>query len=278
MTEADLDHVALGASLGRAIGSLHRVDTRNLDNAGMPVYTAQHIRQRHRATVKAAHATGKLPARLLTRWEKILDRDQLWNFQPTSVHGDLEPTSFLVVGNAVMGMRDFSRAHVGDPAQDLAWVLATASNEFFDRLLQSYLITVNDVEEGPLVERAQFITEVNLAAWLLSGVADNDTDVIAEATQMLEDLAEQLEDDIDFDNFVPLPSNTNEGTQGEDEPENQSPAVKGVPTPPQGSPEVIKTEPVSADTDSGSRAKPLSDPAEMETDVLPTLPSEDHHA
>ncbi|WP_075361866.1 phosphotransferase [Boudabousia marimammalium] len=203
MSDADLSNAALGASVGRAVASLHGVHPRNLDNAGMPVYSAAQIRARHRATVKSAQETGLLPRRLSMRWNRMLDDDELWEFRPCTVHGDMEAESFLIVGNVVMGMRDFSRAHVGDPAEDFAWALAGAEDAFFTRMLDSYLLAAPE-GAGRLEDRAQLITELNLAKWLLSGQAAEDQEIISEATQMLRDLADQLDDSLDFESFTPV--------------------------------------------------------------------------
>lgn len=59
----------------------------------------------------------------------------------TIVHGDLGPEHILVVGGSVSGVIDFGDAHVGDPANDLAWPLFGAPPVFADAVATTYGVT-----------------------------------------------------------------------------------------------------------------------------------------
>ncbi|WP_220505013.1 phosphotransferase [Microbispora sp. H10830] len=54
------------------------------------------------------------------------------------VHGDLGPEHVLMRDGAVSGVIDFSDAHVGDPALDLAWALHAAPPAFARAVAAEY--------------------------------------------------------------------------------------------------------------------------------------------
>ncbi len=54
------------------------------------------------------------------------------------VHGDLGPEHMLVRDDSVSGIIDWTDAHVGDPALDLAWGLHSSAEAFASELLRVY--------------------------------------------------------------------------------------------------------------------------------------------
>ncbi|MEV0699807.1 phosphotransferase [Saccharopolyspora sp. NPDC050389] len=59
----------------------------------------------------------------------------------TVVHGDLGPEHVLCQGTGLSGVIDFSDAHVGDGAIDLAWTLHGTPPEFATALAEEYGVT-----------------------------------------------------------------------------------------------------------------------------------------
>ncbi|MDD9205812.1 phosphotransferase, partial [Georgenia sp. 10Sc9-8] len=122
----------LSAGLGRAVAALHELPPEVVADAGLPVYDADSYRARCLAEVDEVARTGHVPAVLLERWEQALENVALWRFRTTPVHGDLHPESILVSGTEVTAMTTFTSAHVGDPAEDLAWLMASAPLDALD--------------------------------------------------------------------------------------------------------------------------------------------------
>ncbi|ONI90107.1 aminoglycoside phosphotransferase [Actinosynnema sp. ALI-1.44] len=54
------------------------------------------------------------------------------------VHGDIGPEHILCVGDRVTGVIDFSDAHTGDPAIDLAWLLNGTPEHFARAVAKEY--------------------------------------------------------------------------------------------------------------------------------------------
>ncbi|WP_315583665.1 phosphotransferase [Actinomyces viscosus] len=184
----------MSAGLGKALGEIHELAMSVISEAGMPVYDAEEVRRRWLSLLDDAAATGKTPPALLGRWEQALEDTALWRFRPTVVHGDLAEENVLVAGGTVVAVRGWTQAHVGDPAEDLAWVYSSAPVDCLDSIEDAYDIARSEGVDRHLRERAELVSELSLARWLLHGVRTGDKPVINDAVAMLEDLAAQVGD------------------------------------------------------------------------------------
>ena len=182
----------LSAGLGRALGELHELSTSVISEAGMPVYDADDVRDRWLAVLDDAAATGKVPSALLSRWEQALEDTALWRFKPTVVHGDLAEENILTAGGAVVAVRGLNQAHVGDPAEDMAWIYSTAPVDCLESIESAYDTARSEGVDKHLRDRAELVSEMSLARWLLHGIDSGRQEVIDDAVSMLADLAEQV--------------------------------------------------------------------------------------
>lgn len=182
----------LAHELGRVLAALHDVPPEVFDEAGAPTYTAEEYRQRRLADVDRAAATGHVPAALLTRWEKALERVTHWRFAATPVHGDLAAEHVLVDAGRISGIVDWGEARIADPADDLAWVVLGAESAALDAVLEAYAMARAEQPDRHLLDRAQLAGELAFARWLLGGVAADDAHVVDEATAALADLADRV--------------------------------------------------------------------------------------
>jgi macrolide phosphotransferase len=184
----------LAAMLGRAIAAIHELPAALVEAAGLPVYDAEGYRQRRLAEVDEAARTGHVPRLLLERWERALEDVSLWRFQATPVHGDLAGDHVLVGDGRVLAVLDWSECRVGDPADDLAWLFASAPEDALDSVLEAYSLARTERGDAHLAARATLSSELALARWLLFGVRTGDGDVVADARRMLADLADAVRD------------------------------------------------------------------------------------
>jgi aminoglycoside phosphotransferase (APT) family kinase protein len=178
----------LTAALGRAIAAVHELPDRLIENAGLPVYSAEDYRQRRLAEVDRAAATGHVPAGLLERWEKALEEAGAWRFVPCVVHGDLAVENVLVEDDEVMAVLEWGEARVADPADDLAWLVAGAGEAAVESVLEAYALARRQPPDRDLARRARLAGELALARWLLHGVSTEDEAVVDDAVSMLTDL------------------------------------------------------------------------------------------
>ena len=185
----------LSAGLGRALGELHELPTSVISEAGMPVYDSQEVRDRWLSLMDDAAGTGKVPPDLLSRWETALEDSTLWRFRPVVVHGDLDAENVLTAGGAVVAMRGLSQAHVGDPAEDMAWIYATVPVDCLDSIEGAYDLARSEGVDKHLRDRAELVSELSLARWLLHGVRADRDGIVRDAVDMLADLADQVGDE-----------------------------------------------------------------------------------
>ena len=204
----------LAADLGRSLAALHELPARIVEDAGLPVYDAEAYRKRCLAEVDEAARTGHVPTTVLQRWERALEDVALWRFRATPVHGDLAEEHVLVLDDEVSAVLSFSEAHVGDPAVDLAWLLASAPEDCLDAIEEAYALARPENADSHLSDRAQLVSELALARWLMHGVHSGDDRVVADAVGMLQDLAADVEgaEPIGYREPVVVPGRTEDWT------------------------------------------------------------------
>lgn len=182
----------LARSVGRAIAALHELPTSLVEDAGLPSYSAEEYRQRRLSEVDEAARTGRVPARLLRRWEQALENVAMWRFRPVVTHGELNGDHILVAQQSVNGVVDWAECQVADPADDLSWLLVAAPPESVESILEAYQLARTESADAHLVDRALLAGELALARWLLHGVRTEQKDVVDDAVEMLLDLDEAV--------------------------------------------------------------------------------------
>lgn len=181
----------LPASLGNALAALHNLPELIYTGVNLPAYSAIECRDRHQAVLDEAAQEVVIPANLWDRWEESLENLSLWRFLPSPIHGDLSETSIHVDHGRVCALTGFSSAHVGDPAVDIAWVFARASDEFLERFHEAYQQTRSE-KDLHLLERAELLSELAVVRWLVHGLHSDDSEIVDEARAMLADLSASI--------------------------------------------------------------------------------------
>jgi aminoglycoside phosphotransferase (APT) family kinase protein len=183
-----LHRPGLATAYGSAVAAIHDLPVRLIEDAGLPVYSAEEYRFRRLAEVDRAAATGQVPTRLLTRWEHAVEEVGAWRFVPCCVHGDLAGDNVLVEAETVTGIMEWSETRVADPADDLAWLAIGTTEPALDGVLAAYIAARREPPDPSLRRRARLSGEFALARWLLHGVNTDDSAIVDDAVQMLADL------------------------------------------------------------------------------------------
>lgn len=190
------------ASLGRAIGALHSLPVGIVENSGFPSYSAEQYRERRLAELDEGAASGLVPVPLLRRWETALENVALWRFAPVITHTSLSEDSVIMSHGQVGGITDWSHVQVGDPADDLAWLVATAPVEAVDSIIEAYQLRRAESLDKHLIDRAMLGSELALLKWLLHGIRLEDNEIIEDARSMLNDLLAATVDDTHTGSFT----------------------------------------------------------------------------
>jgi aminoglycoside phosphotransferase (APT) family kinase protein len=117
------DTVEAGPALGRFLRTLHDLPT--VDAVRHGAVDAEASRTELEAVVgrMRAEVLPLLDPRETQAGAALLERSATSQPTVTLVHGDLGPAHILVADGTVSGVIDWTDAHVGDPALDLAWLL-----------------------------------------------------------------------------------------------------------------------------------------------------------
>ncbi|WP_445153856.1 phosphotransferase [Arthrobacter sp. Hor0625] len=180
---------ALAREIGAALAAIHDLPHALVSNADLPSYTPNEFRQRRLNELDQAATTGKIPPLLLRRWEHALEDVSLWRFNPSVVHGDLHEDNLLVDGDRVTAVTGWTDLRIGDPADDMAWLVASNDQDFVDAVLAHYSSSRRDAPDAHLLRRAALSAEFALAQYLVKGLAADDAEMIGEAESMLAVLA-----------------------------------------------------------------------------------------
>jgi len=182
-------------SVGRAIASIHRLPTSCVTDASLPVLGALECLRAAVTVMDRAAATGLVPAPLLSRWENATEDTGLWQFHPTVINGSLAATSFLAVNGAVTGLLGWHELRVGDPAKDLAWVMAHPDASSVQAVMDSYN-AARAAGDRRVDSRAMLYAELDVARWLLHGVEERSTEIMDDAVDMLSSLVDDVTNDV----------------------------------------------------------------------------------
>ncbi len=201
-SETYLDKVSpsgtLAESIGEALGAIHNLPLSVVTDAFLPELNPADIALKYVTEMDKMAETGKIPANLLDRWQTALEDVSLFRYQPTVVHGSIDSETVLsgVVDHAevVTGITNWAEMHIGDPAEDFGWVFGSALPELADAILLSYN-TRHPNSDTTLRQRGHLYSELQAGRWLLHGLALQDPEIIADAEEIIADLAQALEND-----------------------------------------------------------------------------------
>lgn len=170
------------------MAAIHQIPDEAVEVAGLPTYSADEVRQRKLNELDTAAATGKVPSRLLRRWEHAMEDVALWRFNSAVVHGDFDEEQLQISHSSITAVKGWTDLHVGDPADDFAWLSAIEDQQFTDRVFSSYVEARGKAADPHIMRRAALAAEFALAQWLVKSLDSKDPQRIAEADEMLQEL------------------------------------------------------------------------------------------
>ena len=186
------------AAVGEAIAQLHAIPASTLYDQGRPVHSATDAMRKATSIVDKAAKTTLLPKNLLRRWEAAYEDRDLWQFEPTIIHGALHLGAFLAEGNTITGVTGWRELSVGDPARDVAWFTTPHLAKRLEPAKTSYLETRPEADHR-IFQRARFWSELDIARWLLHGIDTRNEEIVDEATRMINELHDRISGDMESD-------------------------------------------------------------------------------
>lgn len=181
----------LANSITKAIVAIHNLDTAVVENAHLPSFESAEIVRSRIAELDRSAATGIVPAILLSRWEEALEDSSLFRFKPCVIHGGLNADTVLNLDGEVTGILSWSSLKISDPAEDFAWILGSSNHELSESMIENYRQHHYGFDDALRV-RAMLYSELELARWLMHGVARKDESIISDAQSLLHELADAI--------------------------------------------------------------------------------------
>lgn len=198
-TPIDVTRIApeghLAESIGKAIAAIHNISTSVVEDAHLPSFDTAGLVRARIAELDRAAATGKIPTVLLQRWQDALEDADLFRYLPTVVHGALSGETVLEQDSEVSGVLAWSGLKISDPAEDFAWIFGANAIELNDAVMLAYSIE-RRLSDQTIRQRATLYSELEMARWMLHGVTKADSEIIEDASQMLEQLAAEVAEGI----------------------------------------------------------------------------------
>ncbi|MDO5727599.1 MAG: phosphotransferase [Bowdeniella nasicola] len=193
--QAELLSCDLATNIGKAIATIHELPRELVQDLNIPAHDAAEVREHLFTEIDQAARTSRIPATLLNRWEHQLENISMWQFASCIIHGDLTDAALLHRGDSITAIDNWHDLALGDPAADLAWLIAAMPEEFQGDFLHGYRQVRTTKPDDALLDRALLMSEIALARWLMYGVRHEDAEVIADAESMLHTLAREVGDD-----------------------------------------------------------------------------------
>ena len=194
--EVAANRPSLASIIAKDIATLHVMPEDIIYEADLPSYSSEQIRLRKNAELERAAATGKVPADLLAHWRAVLSPGPMWQFRPRVVHGDMGAENLVLhvtpAEARIVEVTGWSEVHVGDPAQDFAWLYSCQDIDFTDEAIEVYRQQMPQLPDAYLAQRANFYAEFAIAQWLTHTVEVGDRDGATHAVSMLLDIQDDL--------------------------------------------------------------------------------------
>lgn len=176
--------------LSAELARIHSLSIEDAQKLGIPSFSSTELTSELVSEIDKLSDTGKVPAVLLSRWEKALEDIGLWRYHPTVIHGAVNSDTVGTQGDKLV-LRGFGSVRVSDPAEDFGWIAGGSTLEVLNSCFDQYL-EIREADEN-LLKRAIFYSELEIARWLSYCLQIDDGRAAEGAQADLENLAEDAQ-------------------------------------------------------------------------------------
>jgi macrolide phosphotransferase len=126
-------------SLDAVLAALHTINHSEVIEAGLRVLSPSESRQSLAQNMDKTRSMLGVSDFIWRRWQMWLNDDTYWPEHSALVHGDMHPGHMLVDEyHRLIGLLDWTEAHVTDPATDFVIYFATLGDSALTALLKRY--------------------------------------------------------------------------------------------------------------------------------------------
>ena len=180
------------ASVGTALGAIHRLPTAFLSTAKYPVFTTGQIRSQLTAWIKRLRSAGHVPQEITNSWARIIETEGLWSFSTCMVHGGFSDGDFLFSGSAITAVTNWQDMQVNDPARDLAWIFGKLDESHRNAVLSAYGRMMGSRLDDLIMLRANLWLQMEQVGDFIQALNRADNNRIMQFKAQVERLAHQL--------------------------------------------------------------------------------------
>lgn len=180
------------ASMGTAIGAIHRLRSQFVLQAGYAGYSAQQIHHQLEAWMRQLRNQGQIPTEIIDNWQRVVATDGLWSFKTCLVHGGFQDGDILFSSTGLNAMYHWSDIQVNDPARDLAWMFDKLATHQRNIVLSSYARIVGSYLDELIMLRASLWRQMEEVGAFMQALDRADSHAIMLFKSRVEQLAHQL--------------------------------------------------------------------------------------
>ena len=180
------------ASVGTAIGAIHRLNPAFIPQEHYPAYATGQIRAQLVAWIKRLRQAGHIPQEITSSWTAILDTDGLWSFSTCLVHGGFHDGDILFSGSTITSIVNWQDMQINDPARDLAWIFGKLDEPHRNAVLAAYGRMLGSRLDSLIMLRANLWLQMEQVSEFIQALSDADSQKIIQFKAQVERLAHQL--------------------------------------------------------------------------------------
>ena len=180
------------ASVGTAIGAIHRLNPAFIPQEHYPAYATGQIRAQLVAWIKRLRQAGHIPQEITSSWTAVLDTDGLWSFSTCLVHGGLHDGDILFSGSTITSIVNWQDMQINDPARDLAWIFGKLDEPHRNAVLAAYGRMLGSRLDSLIMLRANLWLQMEQVSEFIQALSDADSQKIIQFKAQVERLAHQL--------------------------------------------------------------------------------------
>ncbi|PAU69247.1 aminoglycoside phosphotransferase [Bifidobacterium italicum] len=180
------------ASVGTAIGAVHRLRPTFLTESGYPSYTTGQIRAQLTSWIKRLRQAGHVPGEITDSWTRILETEGLWSFMTCPVHGGYSDGDFIFSGSTITTITNWQEMQINDPARDLAWIFSKLDETHRNAVISAYGRILGNRLDDLIMLRANLWVQMAQVGDFIQALSQGDNARIMQFKAQVDHLAQQL--------------------------------------------------------------------------------------
>ncbi|WP_148401497.1 phosphotransferase [Bifidobacterium gallicum] len=180
------------ASIGTALGAIHRLRPQFVVDAQYPAYSTRRIYGQLTAWIRNLKATGHVPTEITDSWARIMATEGMWNFATTPVHGGFSDGDVLFDGSMITTITNWQELQINDPARDLAWIFSKLDETHRNAVLTSYGRVLGNRLDDLIMLRANLWVQMSQVGDFIDALKTGDNTRIMQFKSQVDRLAHQI--------------------------------------------------------------------------------------